>query len=238
MDDNSCDLSPRALIQDAENDIISFIPVAKSSWGGGTISLLLEPDDSTDAPFLSSLITAAGKRIVAGYQHNLAIASIVGATHITERGKSQWELRLDENRAEFSPSIEMGFSGTSADELAEARARRLLLNENPSKESRDINEITRELFVQGMETVVRVERSPFPVIYQHYRSDPKRFLEIAWILAVTQLKLSGAVAQVEKLRLALTAGVLEIDFVGRRLKPYVNAPAYLMRIQGICRLTG
>ncbi|HXX24855.1 MAG TPA: hypothetical protein VEO19_17075 [Terriglobia bacterium] len=236
MENKFCDLSPRALIQDVENDIIAFVPVVRSSWGSDTITLLLEPDDPTDAPFLSTFVGTSENRVIASYQHELAVATVAGATHTTEKGKSQWELRLNQESTEFSPSIEMGFSGTSADELAEARARRLLLNENPWKESSDINQIARELFVRGMETAVRVERSPFPAIYQHYGSDPQRFLEIAWILAVTQLKLSGAVAQVEKLRLTLAAGALEVDFVGRRRKQYVNAPAYVIRVQGFCPL--
>ncbi len=105
--------------------------------------------------------------MIVGYQYNVAIGRLVEAIQNTEKGKSQWELRLKEECAEFGPSFEIGFAGTSTDELAETRARRLLLNENPAKDTRDINEVTRELFVQGMETVLRVEKSPFPTIYRH-----------------------------------------------------------------------
>ncbi len=36
MDENSCDISPRALVQDVENDTIAFVHIARSSRGAET----------------------------------------------------------------------------------------------------------------------------------------------------------------------------------------------------------
>lgn len=50
------------------------------------------------------------------------------------------------------------------------------------------------------------------------------------------LKLSGAVAEVLRLKLGLKGDSLEVEFVGKRKKEYVNQPAYEIRIEGICNL--
>jgi len=136
---------------------------------------------------------------------------------------------------DFISSIEPGIGGTSADELAEQRARRLLLNENPAKDTRDLNQVFREVIVRG-QGLIHIEKSPFPILFQHYGSNPQRFVEIAWIVAMMQLRLSGTIAQVERMVFALEGTGLNVDFIGRRHKKYSNAPAPKMSIQGTCSL--
>lgn len=229
----SCNLSPLALIQSTESDTIAFLPVDQSSWGD-EVSLTVLPMEPTDDPFLGSLKGDSGK-ILAAYQHNVATCKIRKVIHITEKGSGRWQLTLQEELNEFGSSIEPGIGGTSADEVAEQRARRLLLNENPAKDTRDLNQILREVIVRG-QGLIQIERSPFPILFQHYGSNPQRFVEIAWIVAMMQLKLSGTIAQVERMVFTLEGTGLNIDFIGRRHKKYVNAPAPRMSIQGTCSL--
>ena len=230
-----CNLSPLAFIQSVETDTVAFPPVSKSRWTNGEVFLTVTPDDPTDTPFLNSLRRDTGK-IIAAYQHDIAICRISQVTHQTEKGESRWDLEFNEEVTDFTPSIEVGLSGTSADELAEIRARRLLLNENPAKDTRDMNEVLREVLVGGQDTYIRVERSPFPVIYQRYGSNPQRFTEIAWILAAAQLRLGGIVIQIDLLELTLKGQMLEVNFAGHRQKKYMNAPAHVIRITGTCPL--
>jgi hypothetical protein len=234
MSDHSCLLSPLALVQSAKSDTIAFLPVESSVWGE-QVSLKVAPVEPSDDPFLASLRSDTG-RIIVAYHHNVAVCKASRATHLTEGGKVYWELAFREELTEFVPVIEPGLSSTSADELAEERARRLLLNENPAKETRDINLVFREVLVRGQGTLVQVQRSPFPTLFRHYGSDAQRFVEIAWILAAMQLKLSATVVQIEKMALAVQGHTLEVDFVGRRKKRFVNAPAPIIAVKGTCDL--
>jgi hypothetical protein len=99
-----------------------------------------------------------------------------------------------------------------------------------------MNQILREVLLRG-QGIIRIERSPFPILFQHYGSNPQRFVEIAWILAMMQLKLSGTVAQVERMIFDLESTKLRVNFVGVRQKKYINAPAARISVQGACELS-
>ena len=235
METATCNVSPLAYVQSLEADTVAFPPVVKSSWANGEVLLTVVPDDPTDAPFLKSLRRDTGK-IIAAYQHDVAICRVAQVVHHTDKGESRWDLTFQEEVTDFSPSIEVGLSGTTAEELAEIRARRLLLNENPAKDTNDMNEVLREVLVGGQDTYIRIQRSPFPVLYQRFGPNPQRFTEIAWILAAVQLRLGGVVIQIDRLELTLRGQNLDVNFVGHRRKKYVNAPAHVIRISGVCPL--
>jgi len=232
----SCNLSPLAIVQSQESDTIAFLPVDRSEWGN-EVSLTVLPLESTDDPFLGSLRNDTGK-IIAAYHHNVAICKIKQVVHVTEKGSSRWNVILREELTDFVPSIEPGLGRTSADALAEERARRLLLNENPARDTRDLNKVFREVLVRGQGTLIQIERSPFPTLFRRYGSDPQRFVEISWILAMMQLKMSATVVQVDRLVLGLDGMILSVDFIGRRSKKYVNAPAAVLTVRGTCDLRG
>lgn len=61
--------------------------------------------------------------IIVAYQYDLAICKVQQVVHHTERGESRWDLAFHEEVTDFSPSLEVGLSSTSADELGELRAR-------------------------------------------------------------------------------------------------------------------
>ena len=214
--------------------MLYYEPVEGSRWSMNDISLLVNPEDNRDLAFLSRL-QRRGKVIVA-YKYKVALCRISDSIVLTKPGRSQVEVKLEVDESDFTSSMEVGFASTSADKLAELRARRLLLNENPTSESGDINAVTRDLFLAGMDTYLRIERSPFPATFQTFGNDPYRFLGIAWILAVMQLKLSACVEQVEHLVLTLQVPNLLVEFSGKRRKKYENEPPYEVRIKGICPL--
>jgi hypothetical protein len=120
--------------------------------------------------------------------------------------KGFWKVSFEPSRTEFSKDLEMGTSSTTADEFAEKRVRRLLLNENPmsGKSPKEnfvglANEMMSENLVQGLNSVVKIEHSPFLDLYPAFGHDPQSFIEIAWIAAVTDLKLSAAVEHIHHL---------------------------------------
>jgi hypothetical protein len=214
--------------------MIYYEPVEESRWSLEDISLLVNPEDHRDFSFLNRL--QRGEKIIVAYTYKVAFCRIIDSILLTRQGRSQVQVKLQVEESDFLPSMEVGFSSTSADKLAELRARRLLLNENPASESSDINAVTRELFLGGMDTQLRIERSPFPATFQAFGDNPRRFLEISWVLAVMQLKLSACVEQVEQLVLTLQDANLLVEFSGKRKKKFQNEPAYEVRIKGVCTL--
>jgi len=215
--------------------MIYYEPVEEARLSTTDISLVLNPEDPRDFSFLSRI--ERGSQMIVAYTFKAAVCHVAQSELVEKQGRSQSNLKFEIERSDFSPSIQMGFSSTGSDELAELRTRRLLLNENPAAESSDINAITRELFLGGMDTLIRVERSPFPETFHQFKSDPRRFLEVAWILAVMQLLLSACVAEIEQLELTLRGHFLDVRFVGRRKRKYQNAPPYEIRVEGTCPLT-
>jgi hypothetical protein len=199
------------------------------------VKLVLEPEEPSDATFLDALREAGTETYIA-FETNVGLCRVVEGTYVMGQGKRHWLVNARLENSDFTPLFEMAFSSTSADELAEMRARRLLLNEYPSKDTTDINELTKEVFLRGQNTPLAILRSGFPSLYQQYGKDPSRFLEFAWITAVFQLKLSACVAEVRHLSLKLEDHLLHVDFRGRRKKTYVNAPAYEIAVRGTCWL--
>lgn len=225
--------SPRAALMSGKT--ILFVPVARSSWGS-TVSLLLEPDDPADGPMLSD-VRSGTRPVLVAYQQNVALCRLEENTHSTEGAKSKWELKLLVEEDSFRPDMEAGTSGISAEQFAEQRARRLLLNENPARETEDMNEIFLEVLRRG-QGIAKIERSPFPDLFKSLGLNPLVFLESAWITAAMQLRLSGCVMIVNSLKLELKGTVLAVDFVGTRHRKYTNVDPYVIRIKGECSLQG
>jgi hypothetical protein len=128
--------------------------------------------------------------------------------------------------------MEMGTSGTSAEEFAEMRARRILLNENRYEPTKDYNKIMRESLLQGHDALLKIESSPFVPLFREYGKIPSRFLEIAWITAAMQLKIGKCVADVEFLNLKLNGSILTVTCRGKRSRKYVNVEPYVIRVEG------
>jgi hypothetical protein len=227
--------SRRVLVLNRNSDTIAYLPVVKASWSAQNVSFVLEPDDETDVPFLDGLQGITHDLIVA-YAGKVALCNHLEITHVSDGSKDSWHLKAQIKESDFSSTLEVGTSGTSREQFAEMRTRRLLLNEHPPKDNQGINDTFHEIMVRGQGVVFEIIGSLFPVLFAAYGQNPTRFLEIAWIHAVMLLKLSNCVVDIERLRLELAGGSLRVSFKGKRRKEYQNAPAYQIEIDGACAL--
>jgi len=227
----ACESSPRALIQSITLNTVAFPAVSDLSWTQDSAMLLVEPDDKTDGPFLDSLRQRRNHVIVA-YSNNAGIGDVSNVEHIVTAGKQKWKVEFRNLQTDFSSSMEMGTSGTSAEQFAEMRARRILLNENRYEQTNDYNKIMRESLLQGHEALLKIESSPFVTLFREYGKYPSRFLEIAWITAAMQLKIGKCVADVELLSLRLKGSALAVTCRGKRVRKYVNVEPYIIRVEG------
>ena len=231
-----CNSSEFAMLWQTELNRVLYVPAASVEWATQNVELLVEPEGIADESFLTAMHPSSGSMII-GYKYHVGICELLQNKYSYESKKTRFWLKAAVRRTDFAPSMEVALGGTSADKLAEMRARRLLLNENPYVETKDINAITRELFISGQGTMLRVQRSPFPELYKQYGSSPTQFLGIAWVHAAVQLRLSACVAEVIELQLTLSNTSLSVFFRGTRKKQYRDSPPYEIRVQGICSLT-
>ncbi len=236
-----CEFSPRAQLLSKDLSMRAFPVVQECSWSEQIELTVLAETREIDAIF--SRLRGHKEHLVVAYGFDVAIAKLTALNRVASGGKALWRANFEPTRTEFSNDMEMGTSSTTADEFAEKRVRRLLLNENPMsfKSPKEdfiglANEMMSENLVQGLNSVVKIEHSPFLDLHSAFGHDPQSFIEIAWIAAVTDLKLSAAVEHIYNLALGLVEDTMAVDFAGRRHRKYVNVPPYEIKAQGTVRV--
>jgi TIR domain len=232
----SVSTSPRACILDTHQNLQAWVPVTRCTWGNTEATLTLQPDDPTDGPFLDGLRSSKHQLLIA-LKHNVGLCRVTEVQHEFADGRDQWVIHLRIEQADFTPGMEMGMNNLSADQIAEQRARRILLNENPSRDTNDWNQAAVEVLLRGMQTPLQAKASPFPALYGRFGSDQRMFLEVAWITAVMTLKTTAVIAEATTLDLALEGNRLRVKFTGKRYKQYTNQPATVITVNGHCALS-
>lgn len=197
-----------------------------------------------DATFRSLQPSAYVNRepIPFAHQNIGAIARVTEAKRTSVGGKNIWGflLTLDEN--DSAHLYEMSYNNLSADQIAEMRARFILLNEAPvqnrKQESRhNLNESMLEVFVSGLKSRVKVEGSVLPDLWKNVNKDVATFLPVARLWSVFHLITSNTCQYI----LELTIGPVDnekvyIKFRGQRAKRYSNVDPYVMSFEGVCNL--
>lgn len=228
--------SPFALIHPVDPAQWLTVPVERARWALNKINMTLEPDDPADGPILSTL--KIGGAVFVAYGFDVAQCKLIDRTQISEGTAKKWELVFEIEKTDFVSTFEFNFGAESPNQLAEKRARRILLNEDPAIESNDINKALIEHYTaRGQGSPIAIQKSILPMLFREFGNQPERFLGIAWIWAIAMLRLSGAVADVMKLEIALDGEDLKVDFIGRRKKEYANQPAFEVRVAGKCSLS-
>ena len=233
-----CDFSTHALLWPIgrPNEPTFYFPVRSVNWGIDRVRVSLIPESTREITFLKSLRTGTGNIVIA-HGTSVALATILDVEHFVGTSETSFLVTFHPDQIDFDSRLEIGFGDVGVDQLAVMRARRLLLDDYPVRETSDINEVTRDLFIGGQGTVLRITESIFPRLYTVFGHDPLLFLNIAWIAAVTQLTLSNCVAQIEELALEFVADQLQVKFKGSRHKRYTNVPAFVVAVEGVCKLS-
>ena len=235
MEERSCSSSPLALLWPSKAAGITYACVAACRWEQETAALVLEAADTMEP-------LEPNDQVIAAYGTQVAVCTVSGLETIREPS-GRCELQLGILRSDFIPLIEGRSLTTTADQFAEMRARRLLLDEYPTREANPVREVDddyiveigHELFIAGQNTFLQVKRSPFPFLFRQLGRS-SRFLHAAWINAVMVLKLSAIVVSIESFSLNLDGDGLRVEFRGKRLKKYPDTPACEIRVSGTCPL--
>ena len=198
----------------------------------------LLPTDPRETAFLKDLSQSSHQEFGLAFGSSAQLVRLKESKQVFENGDEVWMLVLEETNADYGTTMEASVEGRSANEIAEMRARRILLNESvstwagASHQSDDL----LEMFIQGMSTPLKVPQSPLPGLYAEWKQDRSTFLPLAHLTTVLWLRLSGAIETVLHLDMQLIDEGLRVEFEGRRRRQYINVEPHVIRVQGICPL--
>ena len=239
-----------------EDGKLYFIPVQSACWDSTEISLELLPESSEEAAFLHSLRNNRGSIVLLRNILGLALgdhAAWVSPQDIAQNisgSQTIWKAVMKENSSGQydNPFDDMTFNNISPDQIAEMRARRILLDEtleavSPSLSQPNLmNQTTLDIFITGggpsyHETGLQILRSPIPNLYRSVGQTVGRFKKFARLISVFYLKLSNTVEDVLQLDLELlNSKQLQVRFKGRRPRRHTNVEPSIIQIDGICQL--
>ncbi|HEU4883446.1 MAG TPA: SEFIR domain-containing protein [Longimicrobium sp.] len=217
-----------------------FIPAERIREQNSRVEFTLAPDSPEDSAFLSELKGGwHTTRAWIAYGDAARQGTVEAADRSRDASGERWTVTvaLEEDRG--GNITEMGTTGKSADDIAELRARRILLNEKPPADFARWGKVdsTLEMLVQGLGSSGRLTESPIPPLYRQLGSDVPLFLAAARLLSVLELRRTETVQHILDLELQMEAQhLLRVRFRGRRRKTYTNMPAHEIVFEGVCQL--
>jgi len=221
-----------------------FVEIERIRTAGKTISLSIIPSSSRQAGTISEL-ERSREPIGIAYNDTAMFARLKSIEQVIERGHEVWhlELELDEYATRGAVFGSYNLSGYSVEQIAEMRARRILLDEKlPTALGGRINGLTMELVERSVASaynngLASVTGSPFPSLFDQLKGQTQLFLEACRLNAVMLLLLSNTVQTVDRLDLTMHSSTqLAVRFEGSRAPRYVNEQPQTISVDGICNL--
>lgn len=214
--------------------------------GDGSTTLLITSASGDDEANLKSLQPGpfgGGSTLPFAWKNEAGMARVRVDGSVMEGQRHVWTISLtpqDKGTSGtlYEPSYNMGGQSFSADDIAEFRAKRILLNDQPKEPNRDrsfeVNS-TLESYIQGTSGRPEVRASPIPSTYAEYRGD-RNWKHYARLRAVHMLKTSATVDHILELEFgAVRSGRMAVKFRGRRDRAGSNKPN-LIEFNGTCSL--
>ncbi|HJQ25709.1 MAG TPA: DUF4062 domain-containing protein [Blastocatellia bacterium] len=198
-----------------------------------TLKLSLLPENAKDSALIAKLEKAQETPLIVAYGMTAMLAKVVSVSHMLEAGHEVWNVELRSVTNEYTSGGalgEMAFNNYSPDQIAEMRAKRILLDKD------DQLDIMLEVFVRGSGPIT-VKASPFPSLYAIAKNNITEFLAFARLYAVAWLILSGTVEFIHILELQMEGEAkLGIKFEGQRARRFTNVAPHIIQVEGVCNL--
>lgn len=215
------------------------VVLARSITVDKTIKLDLMPDSVGRSAFISHLLFPANQKLHIAFGTTAFTARIDSLVKLQSAPDEIWSLELHpEERNLGNESTEVFFETYSPDQIAEIRARRILLDERLTNIFDDYwQNRSFEEYIQTYGIPTRILKSPFPSIYEQTADDSFLFLTVARLYAVLLLRLCNVVEHIHHLDLKLIDGPeLQVSFEGKRgIKPTKEEP-HIIKVVGTCVL--
>ena len=232
----------------SEEEKLYFVPLQNVRRDSENISLELLPESPEEVAFLRTLQDGlrdgfTSRRTSLTYAYRDHAAWVI--PHEIVETRSHWEvtLKISSNKSNY------GLFGSTDDQIAEMRARRILLNENldspNSLQTHNIgfDQLISEIQIRGMESSphepnIQVIESPIPLLYQQFKQTPEKFKKYARLVSILYLILSNTVENILQLDLELRGPTqLYVKFKGVCPKVASNVEASVLEFEGICPLS-
>lgn len=220
---------------------VLFVRAQRIRAQGKMITLSLLPSDPQQIAAIGELERTTRDPIGLAYNLNAVFVRLKSVEQIIEK-EEVWHLELEEDEyATRGGSFEFNLASYSTDEIAEMRARRILLDEKLDLRfggKGDLNRQMLENSVQsGYDSKFAISRSPLPQLYVGIGSEAQDFAEAARLYSVLLLLLTHTVSQILRLNLEMRSdGTLAVDFEGARPPKYSNQEPHIIRVEGTCKL--
>ena len=238
----------------SENGMMNFIPVQNAHWGTTEINLDLLPESSEDSAFLQSLRNSImsqfsqARKLAFAHKDGAAWVKLKDVTQTTSGSKTVWKVKLEEDSrwqdSNFLHEIKVNNIGPN--QIAELRARRILLDEKFFQNPKSLMGFANDPFLESIISCessihwsnIQIKKSPIPQIYRSFGETVEKFLKFARLTAVLYLKLSNTVEDILELDLELLApNQLKVNFKGRRYQIYTNTEPVIIEVSGIWALS-
>ena len=220
-----------------------FLTESVDTQANQTVTLHISPTNSEQEAALRNLQPEQSynkKQIAYAYQDDAAIMQVESVVSKSLKGKTNFILTLSRvSSSQRSSSTDINFNGYSADQIAELRARLLLLNETPSiHEKTHLSQI--DSWVEGVySNAVNIKKNIFPDLWKKRKIPPSIFLSHARLVAVYHLKMSWTVEEILELKLGpINGNGMSVQFRGQRKSPYINQDPAVIQFKGTCPLNG
>ena len=232
-----------------------FVRVQEVRVNSSEIFLKLLPQSSGETNFLHSLKMWDSDDIAFAHKE---YAAWIAPQAVTETS-SGWEITLKKSE-EQGLHNEKPFGDLVGDQIAELRAKRILLDDKLSPATPWLGEyrVRNGLSLQ-YKNGLEVHESPLPQLYSAFRETPEQFKKFACLVSVLFLKLTRTVEEILQLDLELQEAAefpvplnggywhpryqkmqkgpaLKIRFKGRRHQYFSIRDATLLEFEGICPL--
>jgi hypothetical protein len=236
------DMTERLLIMSFGGAGTYVIPLDRADVGK-VITITLIPASAEQSAFLTQLRQDRDHEIGVAFGLFAVLGRVKEAQQEYAAGGERWRLVVAAQDTDYGAGfMEMSTGGYSADDIAQLRARRILLNDLRSGTGREdvvayMNDSTLEVLIRGLNSPLQVNASPLPDLFAQTGEDREAFIRIARLLLVLYLRLSGTVEHVFALDLTFESDDrLRVDFEGQRAKKYTNEPAPRISVHGTCVL--
>lgn len=209
---------------------------------GKIITLSLVPSNPSDAGSIAELERSTREPIALAYNLNALFVRLKSIEQVIET-EELWHLEFEEDEyATRAGSYEISLSSYSTDDIAELRARRILLDEKLDLRFGGKGDLNRQLLensVQsGYDSKFAILKSPFPELYSEIGRRTEEFIEASHVYAVLLLLLTHTVSAILRLDLQMRSeGLLAVDFEGSRPPKYSNDEPHIIRVDGTCKLS-
>jgi hypothetical protein len=183
-----------------------------------------------------------GTPIPFAYENDGAFVEVASVSSTHHGGKHHWTLALTKtNDRQDAIYSEMNYQGHTADDIAEMRAGRILINNPPPPKKKRGHSHTDDFLESAIsgrfDGEAKIDRCVIKQMIEQNRVTPDLGLRIARLEAVFLLKSTRVIESIHEFSLGpLTESSVGVKFRGQRPHRYANEEPEVITVNGECQL--